>query len=63
MAKMQKVTPALCKKCVYSSKEKTDEPICNYILDTGKRRGCKLGECDKFVEGKRKTEKRQIALI
>lgn len=63
MAEMRKVTPALCKKCIYSSKEKTLEPMCNYILDTGQRRGCKLGECDKFTEGSRKKKKRQIALI
>ena len=58
MAEMKKTSNNLCKGCIYSSTNSaTSTVICNYILITGRRRGCKLGECDKYEKGNRKKSK------
>lgn len=45
---------AKCKKCVYRS-DKIHLNACDYILITGKPRGCAGGkDCTKFQPGKRK---------
>lgn len=58
MAEMRKTTPALCRKCIHSTNASIVGaiPICNYLLDTGKRRGCPLGVCDKFEQGRRRKK-------
>ena len=38
-----------CKGCIYSGEILFGEPCCDYILITGKPRGCPAGdECDKY---------------
>ena len=48
-----------CRKCIYRGRtgHDSDRPwLCEYVLVTGKPRGCKAGEgCEKRVE--EKTEK------
>ena len=42
-----------CEKCKYKGEVLFGEPCCDYILITGKSRGCPAGdECDKFEENK-----------
>ena len=54
MAEMQKVNTEICRTCIYSSTLTSGSHVaCNYFLDTGKRRGCKVGECDKYEKGRR----------
>ena len=38
-----------CKGCIYSGEILFGESCCDYILITGKKRGCPAGdECDKY---------------
>lgn len=46
--KMKKTTPAMCSRCVHGGKFNTTTVMCNYLEDTGKRRGCPIGYCDKY---------------
>lgn len=48
------------KKCIYGlrSSGTYGTNLCNYILITGKMRGCPWSECDKFCEGSRKPIKK-----
>lgn len=40
-----------CEKCKYKGEVLFGELCCDYILITGKKRGCPAGdECDKFEE-------------
>lgn len=40
--------------CFYASaKSNTVAHTCDFLLITGKRRGCKPTECDKYIKGKR----------
>lgn len=48
---------ARCKRCKYSTKMGTITS-CNYILETGKRRGCEIEGCTKYES---KTRKRKVA--
>lgn len=58
---MQKTTPELCRKCVHSlTHGSLTEVICNYYEDTGNRRGCPVGYCDKFKSGQRKEIKTKV---
>ena len=42
-----------CEKCKYKGEVLFGEPCCDYILITGKSRGCPAGdECDKYEENK-----------
>ena len=51
---MIKTSPELCSTCKYSWTTSTENYIvCQYILIKHERRGCKLGECDKYEKGKR----------
>lgn len=46
---MQKTSVQLCKTCVYSRTSSASIIMtCDYLLITGKRRGCRLGECYKY---------------
>ena len=55
---MKKTTDKLCRSCIYSCASSASATVsCNYLLITGKRRGCKIGECDKYEKGKRKKTK------
>lgn len=55
MAEMKKTSMRLCKSCIYSrTTSATKNMSCDYLLITGNRRGCKVGECDKYEKGKRK---------
>ena len=51
MAEMVKTTREYCMGCIYSTFESKNSTSysCDYLCMTGKRRGCKVGECDKFV--------------
>jgi len=55
MAEMKKTSLKLCKSCIYSrTTTATANMACEYLLLTGKRRGCKVGECDKYEKGSNK---------
>lgn len=58
MAGMIKTSTEICTKCKYGTLVSTAQgvPVCNYFTDTGNRRGCPIGYCDKFVEGKRRNQ-------
>ena len=60
MAEMVKTTREYCMGCIYCTFESKNSTSysCDYICMTGKRRGCKIGECDKFVEREKDTVKR-----
>lgn len=53
---MIRVDKKMCKSCKHSSSHShgSIDVICNYILDTGHRRGCPVGWCNKYEKGKRK---------
>ena len=59
---MVKTTTEYCMKCKYhfggDHKQSSSRVCCDYILKTGKRRGCPVGKCDKFVksDGKEKNK-------
>ena len=57
MAELQKTSFEMCSNCKYyydyapSVKPSNTQPkqaMCGYYAITGKRRGCKVGECNKF---------------
>jgi hypothetical protein len=55
MSKMQKTSIRLCKTCIYSrTTSATANMNCEYFLITGNRRGCKVGECDKYKKSNTK---------
>jgi len=55
MAETKKTSLHFCKSCIYSTTmSATSTTICDYFMLTGNRRGCKVGECDKYEKGKRK---------
>ena len=60
MGEMVKTTREYCMGCIYSTFESKNSTSysCDYLCMTGKRRGCKVGECDKFVEREKGTIKR-----
>ena len=61
---MIKTDIATCKHCKYSSSSSNSErPTCNYLLETGSRRGCEIGECDKFVEATKRDHKEKLRII
>lgn len=47
-----------CKSCRYrrAISTKGTAPACNYLLDTGKLRGCSPQNCDKWEARSRKTK-------
>ena len=53
---MEKTTKAMCRKCTHCWSQAAGEysVMCHYVLDTGKRRNCPIGYCDKFEPKKRK---------
>ena len=60
MGEIVKTTREYCMGCIYSTFESKNSTSysCDYLCMTGKRRGCKVGECDKFVEREKGTVKR-----
>lgn len=63
MAGMKKTSTNICRSCIYSSTLSATATVsCDYLLLTGKRRGCKIGECDKYKKGKRPKNKNIISL-
>ena len=60
MAEMVKTTREYCMGCIYCTFESKNSTSysCDYLCMTGKRRGCKVGECDKFVEREKGAVKR-----
>ena len=60
MGEMVKTSREYCMGCIYSTFESKNSTSysCDYLCMTGKRRGCKVGECDKFVEREKGTVKR-----
>lgn len=55
--KMVRTSNSFCRQCAYGidmgGKTRVD---CNYYLDTGKRRNCDVGWCDKYQPRKRKKK-------
>ena len=42
-----------CRKCVYYGSEEYGHDLCDYMLETGRRRGCHYGEgCERIVARK-----------
>ena len=56
MGRIRKTSKELCLKCKHHSGGMGKCLICNYYINTGKRRGCKIGECDKFEKGREKKD-------
>lgn len=55
------VLPEHCKTCIYRGRE--DNAIgCEYILITGRRRGCRAANCDKYVKGPRANAPKGLIL-
>lgn len=54
--RMIKTSKELCESCIYSVTFGANYSVCDYLEKTGKSRGCKAGECDKYEKrkGKRK---------
>lgn len=42
-----------CNQCIYRTKvgESMEQTACFYLGYTGKRRGCPVDKCDKFIKG------------
>lgn len=62
MSKMIKTTPKICKGCRYGTMY-VDKCGCNYYLLTGERRGCNVGDCDKYekiTKSARSKELREV---
>ena len=61
MERMKKTSTEYCIECKYhfggDQKQSGSRVCCEYILKTGKRRGCPVGLCDKFKkkDGKEKN--------
>lgn len=57
--KLTKTSPSYCGRCIYHDKSGDQKGFCTYLLDTGKRRGCPIGYCDKFEQknGRRRKVK------
>lgn len=47
---MIKTSPDVCKTCKYKKYLRSTYLLlyCDYLCMTGKRRGCNIGECDKY---------------
>lgn len=60
MGEMTKTSAKYCRKCIYSYKHSQTEVMCGYYSQTGLRRGCPVGMCDKFE--KRGRKKRRVQL-
>lgn len=58
---MVKTSRALCRSCKYSHIPSDCAAICMYYLLTKKRRGCEIGECDKY-EPKTKRRVKRLSL-
>lgn len=44
------------RKCFYSCNIADTAMCCDYLIKTGKMRGCPADRCDKYKEGKKKKE-------
>lgn len=53
---MIKTSIKICKSCKYGKVYNSNEYHCDYYLMTGKRRNCKVGECDKYEKKEKKHE-------
>lgn len=60
MGEMIKTSIKYYRKCIYSYKHSQTEVMCGYYSQTGLRRGCPVGMCDKFE--KRGRKKRRVQL-
>lgn len=60
MGEMIKTSIKYCRKCIYSYKHSQTEVMRGYYSQTGLRRGCPVGMCDKFE--KRGRKKRRVQL-
>ena len=60
MGEMIKTSIKYCRKCIYSYKHSQTEVMRGYYSQTGLRRGCPVGMCDKFE--KRDRKKRRVQL-
>lgn len=57
MGKKVKTSPGYCNKCHYSRKNTSSFDGCSYYIDTGLRRGCEVGYCDKFKPKEKRVVK------
>lgn len=57
MCEMKKTSGAYCKKCRYSSHTGWGMYMCMYFDETGQRRNCEIGYCDKFERYKGREKK------
>ena len=51
--KMKKTSAELCLSCIHGQKIYGGNAVCGYLNNTGKRRGCPEGYCDKYEKRKR----------
>lgn len=49
MEEMRITSQKYCSKCLYYSPGSSNDWCCAYYSITKKRRGCKVGMCDKFT--------------
>lgn len=56
MGEIVKTSIGYCKKCKYSKAFSGPDPFCDYLAMRKKRRGCEVGECDKFEARGRNTK-------
>lgn len=54
---MIKTSEKICRKCIYSRRFSSGRMFCNYLAIKKESRGCNYGECDKYVEKKRRRKK------
>lgn len=60
--KMVDTSLRLCGSCMHCWSKGYNAIICAYIIDTGERRGCPLGKCDKY-EKITKARKKDLTII
>lgn len=59
---MHKTSKSYCKKCKYNGGIHMGCMVCDYYLVTKNRRGCNVGECDKFEKGKPNRDSSSILI-
>lgn len=59
---IEKIKNKHCRKCPYSGtvgSKNTDNNICDYLLVTGKRRGCRPEVCEHYKDDVKRIERKQ----
>ena len=60
--KMVRTSKSFCRQCRFGIDMGGQTRVdCNYYLDTGQRRNCEVGWCDKYQPRKRKKHESKVA--